>query len=92
MQQEHGSKVRGRAATERHRDGGWESREQGEPRLEDLLDDPMMGLLWRSDRLEPPLARAAVRALQTLVQDGGRHGVGSLGLKGSTLAALGLQR
>jgi hypothetical protein len=90
VQQEHGSRSRGRAASERHRDGGWESREQGEPRLDELLDDPMMRLLWRRDRLEPSLARAAVRALQALVQDGGRHGVGAPALKSSTLAALGL--
>jgi hypothetical protein len=92
MQQEHGSNLRERAATERHRDGGWKFRERGEPRLDELLDDPMMGLLWRRDRLEPSLARAAVRALQALVQDGGRNGVGALGLKSSTLAALGLPR
>jgi hypothetical protein len=92
MQQGHGSNIRGRAATERHRDGGWQSREQGEPRLDELLDDPMMKLLWRRDRLEPPLARAAVRALQAMVQDGGRHDVGALGTKSPTLAALGLSR
>ncbi|HEX6013703.1 MAG TPA: hypothetical protein VFY87_18270 [Geminicoccaceae bacterium] len=92
MQQEHGSGFRGRAATERHRDGGWQSREKGEPRLDELLDDPMMKLLWRRDRLEPALARAAVRALQALVRDGGRHRVGALGPDGPALAALGLPR
>jgi hypothetical protein len=93
MQQEHGSRFRrGRAAAEPHRDGGWEHREQGEPRLDELLDDPMMGLLWRRDRLEPSLARAAVRALQALVRDGGRQGVGALGPKSPALAALGFVR
>jgi hypothetical protein len=92
MQQEHGSGFRGRAATERPRDGGWESRETGEPRLDELLDDPMMRLLWRSDRLEPPRARAAVRALQALVRDEDRRGAGSPEPKGRALAALGIGR
>ena len=39
-----------------------------EPRLDDLLDDPIMALLWRSDRLEPAVARAEVEALRALVR------------------------
>jgi hypothetical protein len=72
MQQEHGSGLHARAAGERHRDGGWQSREKGEPCLDELLDDPMMELLWRRDGLEPRRARDAVLALQALVRGGGR--------------------
>ena len=39
-----------------------------EPRLDDLLNDPIMALLWRSDRLEPAEARAEVEALRMLVR------------------------
>jgi hypothetical protein len=41
---------------------------RGEPRLDDLLDGPMMRLLWRSDGLEPHTARATIRGLQALVR------------------------
>ena len=34
-----------------------------EPGLDDLFDDPIMALLWQSDRLEPCRARALVRDL-----------------------------
>ena len=34
-----------------------------EPVLNDLLDDPIMQLLWRSEGLEPSQARATVREL-----------------------------
>ena len=47
------------------RRGSWTA---GEPRLEDVLDDPIVALLWRRDRLEPTSARAAVRDLQALVR------------------------
>ena len=34
-----------------------------EPGLDDLFDDPIMALLWQSDRLEPCRARALIRDL-----------------------------
>ena len=40
----------------------------GEPPLGELLDDGIMQLLWRSDRLDPATARAWVDDLQLLVQ------------------------
>jgi hypothetical protein len=40
----------------------------GEPSLDELLDDPMMHLLWRRDRLEPDTARAIVYALEVLMR------------------------
>jgi hypothetical protein len=39
-----------------------------EPSLEDLLNDPIMLLLWRSEGMEPAAARAAVRQLLSMVQ------------------------
>lgn len=39
-----------------------------EPRLEELLDDPIMALLWRGDRLEPGSARATVLALREVLR------------------------
>jgi hypothetical protein len=57
--------------------------------LDELLDDPMMRLLWRRDRLEPSLARAAVLALQALVRDGDDRGFARGARSGSPdLAAL----
>ena len=49
-------------------DDGWRARTGGEPRLEELLDDPIMVLLWRRDRLEPVAARATVLMLRALVR------------------------
>ena len=49
-------------------DGGWRTRTAGEPCLDELLDDPVMALLWRRDRIEPKAARATVLALRALVQ------------------------
>lgn len=48
-----------------------EDRWQGtrEPRLDDLLDDPIMTLLWRYDGLDPAVARAKVQALQELLRN-----------------------
>jgi hypothetical protein len=40
----------------------------GEPSLAELLDDPIMALLWRADGLEPRTARATVMGLQKLVK------------------------
>lgn len=49
-------------------DRTWLRRGSGEPRLDELLDDPIMTLLWRSDGLEPASARAMLEDLQALVQ------------------------
>ena len=43
-----------------------------EPRLDELLDDPIMALLWSGDRLEPRSARATVLGLRELLRH--RHG------------------
>lgn len=41
---------------------------KGEPRLEELMEDPMMGLIWRRDGLEPIRARQTLRELQAFIQ------------------------
>ncbi len=41
-----------------------------EPHLDELLDDPIMALLWRGDRLEPRSARATVLGLREVVSRG----------------------
>ena len=46
---------------------GWNAT-QREPRLEELMEDPMMGLLWRRDGLEPSRARETLRKLRAIVQ------------------------
>ena len=45
-----------------------------EPSLDELLDDPLMALLWRRDRLQPGLARARVMALRAVLADRDREG------------------
>lgn len=49
-------------------DERWLSEPGAEPSLDELLDDPIMGLLWRADRLEPVTARAAVIGLRAVVR------------------------
>jgi hypothetical protein len=66
---EHGSKPHEAGPVGRPTTGPWIERGR-EPPLEELLDDPMMALLWRRDRLQPEAARAEVQALRALV--GGR--------------------
>lgn len=39
-----------------------------EPGLDELLQDPIMTLLWRRDRLDPEVARRQVWGLQALVR------------------------
>ena len=39
-----------------------------EPGLDELLQDPIMMMLWRRDGLEPDRARMTVRDLQMLVR------------------------
>jgi hypothetical protein len=39
-----------------------------EPRLDELLDDPIMAMLWRGDRLDPRSARATVLALKEVLR------------------------
>jgi hypothetical protein len=48
----------------------WDMSRRGEPRLEELMEDPMMGLIWRRDGLEPVQARQTLRELQAIVQSG----------------------
>jgi hypothetical protein len=64
--QEHGSP---RVATA----GGdeWRFDFAREPRLEELMEDPIMGLIWRRDGIEPPRARQTVLELQAIIC--GRH-------------------
>jgi len=49
-------------------DGAWGGQCRGEPELDEILDDPIMILLWRGDRLEPDHARATVMALRERVR------------------------
>jgi len=46
----------------------WAAHRGGEPRLDELMEDPMMGLIWRRDGLEPVQARATLRELQSIVR------------------------
>ena len=48
----------------------WSLGRKGEPRLEELMEDPMMSLIWRRDGLEPVRARETLRELQAIVQAG----------------------
>ena len=61
--QEHGSPLAGAA-------GDWCFGTAGEPRLEELMEDPMMGLIWRRDGLDPPRARQTLFELQAMVRAG----------------------
>ena len=51
----------------------WGVGRRGEPRLEELMEDPMMGLIWRRDGLEPVHARQTLRELQAFVRAGRRE-------------------
>jgi hypothetical protein len=44
--------------------GTWRHEPGREPMLAELLDDPIMALLWRADRLDPEGVRAELRAWQ----------------------------
>lgn len=46
----------------------WAAASGREPHLDELLDDPIMTLLWRGDRLEPRSARATVLGLREVVR------------------------
>ena len=50
--------------------GEWGAAQRGEPRLEELMEDPMMGLLWRRDGLEPTRVRETIRELRAIVRAG----------------------
>jgi hypothetical protein len=67
-EQEHRSAAFGPTGTSTPGGGRWNSHADGEPCLDDLLNDPIMALLWQRDNLEPAVARDTVRALQVLVQ------------------------
>jgi hypothetical protein len=49
---------------------GWNSTRRGEPRLEELMEDPIMGLLWQRDGLEPSRARQTLCELRAIVRAG----------------------
>ena len=53
--------------------GSWALWGRREPPLAELLEDPLMALLWRSDGLDPAAARATVRALQVRVRNRDRR-------------------
>ena len=48
--------------------GDWGSRQAGEPRLEELMEDPIMGLIWQRDGLEPIRARETLMELRAIVR------------------------
>ncbi len=55
-------------------EGAWRAEGAGrEPPLAELLDDPIMALLWRGDRLEPRSARATVLGLREVLRRRNRH-------------------
>jgi hypothetical protein len=54
-------------------EAAWVAGGRREPSLAELLEDPMMALLWASDDLDPAAGRATVRSLQALVRGRGRH-------------------
>ena len=60
-------------------DTAWLWERNTEPTLDEVLDDPMMALLWRADCLEPVKARATVMGLQALVKRTGRTCRGHVG-------------
>jgi hypothetical protein len=47
----------------------WVSDGRREPSLAELLEDPMLALLWASDGLDPAAARAMMGSLQAQVRD-----------------------
>jgi hypothetical protein len=49
---------------------GWGSSRRGEPRLEELMEDPIMGLLWQRDGLEPSRARQTLCELRAIIRAG----------------------
>ena len=53
--------------------GSWALQGGREPPLAELLEDPLMALLWRSDGLDPAAARATVHALQLRVRNRDRR-------------------
>jgi hypothetical protein len=63
--------VGGQAAAE----GAWRHEPGREPALAELLDDPIMALLWRADRLDPEGVRAEVRARQLSLRQLRRAGL-----------------
>ena len=49
---------------------GWHGRQSGEPRLEELIEDPLMGLIWRRDGIDAVRGRATLLELQAIVRAG----------------------
>lgn len=60
-----------RVSAERHavvvQDDYWLIERGNEPSLNELLEDPIMDLLWRADGLDPITARATVLDLRALM-------------------------
>ena len=54
--------------------GAWHPEAGREPPLAELLDDPIMALLWRADRLDPNGVRAELRALRLRLRQLSRAG------------------
>lgn len=59
---------RDEAKTLRPRCTGDAPPDRREPHLDELLDDPIMALLWRGDRLEPCSARVTVLGLREILR------------------------
>ena len=66
--------------------GEWGFDGRREPRLEELMEDPMMGLIWRRDGLEPVRARQTVRELQAIVQGAARRQSGQAAMGSGAIA------
>ena len=47
---------------------GWHGKHSGEPRLEELMEDPLMGLIWRRDGIDEVRGRETLRELQAIVR------------------------
>ena len=54
--------------------GAWRPEPGREPALAELLDDPIMALLWRADKLDPRGVRAELRALRLRLRQLSRAG------------------
>ncbi len=59
---DHGSRHAAPAADD------WHGRQSGEPRLEELMEDPLMGLIWRRDGIDAVRGRETLLALRAIVR------------------------
>lgn len=53
----------------------WVGEPGREPVLEELLDDPIMTLLWKGEGLDPGSARATVLGLREVLRSRNEHGL-----------------